>query len=165
MSEGQILKTYDFNSVGQTESEFQSSLVNRSESVPVGIKTPLELSNSGNAGPFKMRNILGDQIRDNFRNMLSTNHGDRIMLYDFGANLQELTFELGTDASDTKAVNRIRKTTNKYMPFISLQTFQPIRQNDEAGTGLAFIGILVVYSVPNLQLESQAVEVILYTAG
>ena len=165
MSEGQISKTYNFNSVGQTEIEFQKDLIDRMAEIPVGIKTPLELANAGNSGPLKMRNNLGDQIRDNFRNMLSTNHGDRLMLYDFGANLQELTFELGADASDSKAISRIRKTTNKYMPFINLETFRPIRQNDKTDTGLAYIGIMVGYSVPELSLINQAVEVILYTAG
>ena len=165
MSEGQILKTYDFSSVGQTEIEFQNDLVDRLAEIPVGIKTPLELTNSGNSGPLLMRNSLGDQIKDNFRNMLSTNHGDRIILYDFGANLQELTFELGTDSSDSKAIGRIKKTTSKYMPFINLETFQPIKQDNDAGTGVAFIGIRVIYSVPEINLTNQAVEVILYTAG
>lgn len=165
MSEGQILKVYDFNSVGQTEIEFKKSLVDEMDSIPVGIKTPLELSNSGNSGPFVMRNSLGDQIRDNFRNMLSTNHGDRLMLYDFGANLESLVFELGSDGIDLKALNNIKKTTSKYMPFIKLQTFQPTKQSSEMGTGLAYIGILVHYSVPDLNLSNQAVEVILYAGG
>jgi len=165
VSEGQVSKTYDFNSVGELDNEFQSNLLDPLESIPVGIKTPMELANDGTAGPFKMRSDLGEQIRDNFRNMLATNHGDRIMLFDFGANLEELTFELGTESSDTEAIRRIQRTTSKYMPFIALETFEPIRQPDLAGNNLAFIGILVRYNVPQLNLNNQAVEIILYTAG
>ena len=165
MSEGQITKKYDFNSVGQLQSDFQKTLANPFEEVPIGIKTPMELSTDGTSGPFRMRTNLGDQIKDNFRNMLATNHGDRMVLHDFGANLEGLCFELGTETADIQAVNRIRTTTAKYMPFIQLNTFEPIVQEDMSGTGLAFIGIMVEYSVPSLELENQAVEVILYTAG
>ena len=165
MSEGQITKKYDFNSVGQLQSDFDRSLVDPFENVPVGIKTPMELSTGENAGPFKMRMSLGDQIKDNFRNMLATNHGERVMLHDFGANLEELCFELGTETADFKAITRIKKTTAKYMPFIQLNTFEPIRKEAEPMVGLAYLGILVVYSVPTLNIENDAVEVILYTAG
>lgn len=165
MSESQVRKTYDFNSVGQLETEFVDSLIDPLESIPVGIKTPMELASDGTGGPFKMRNDLGKQIRDNFRNMLSTNHGDRLMLYDFGANLQELTFELGSDGPDTEAIRRIAKTTEKYMPFISLETFESIQQPDLGGNNLAHIGFVVRYSVPQINLTNQAVEVVLYTAG
>ena len=165
MSEGQIAKKYDFSSVGQLEPDFQKTLVDPFENVPVGIKTPMELAVNGTSGPFKMRMSVADQIKDNFRNMLSTNHGDRMVLYDFGANLESLCFELGTETSDHQAINRIRKTTEKYMPFIQLNTFEPIKQENIDSTGLAFIGILVIYSVPALNLNNQAVEVVLYTAG
>ena len=112
-----------------------------------------------------MRMTVAEQIKDNFRNMLATNHGERMVLHDFGANLEELCFELGTETSDVQAIRRIRKTTEKYMPFIQLNTFEPIKEENLGGTGIAFIGILVVYSVPTLNIEDQAVEVILYTAG
>ena len=165
MSETQNLKKYDFSSVGQTQEEFQKSLVDTTANIPVGIKTPMEVALEGSSGPFKMRSDLGAQIKDNFRNMLSTNHGERLALYDFGANLQDLVFELGTETQDLKAINRIKKTTAKYMPFIQLNTFEPVKEEDISSNDLAFIGIRVTYSVPNLGLGNQAVEVILYTAG
>jgi len=161
----QVLKKYDFQSVGRLDSDFQASLIDTSADIPVGIKTPMELSTSGDSGPFKMRTSLGEQIKDNFRNMLSTNHGDRLMLHDFGANLEGLAFELGTEGGDVQAINRIRRATEKYMPYIQLQTFEPVRENDEAGVGLAVVGIKVIYSVPKLGLGNQGVEVIIYAAG
>jgi phage baseplate assembly protein W len=112
-----------------------------------------------------MKQDLGEQMKDNFRNMLATNHGDRVMLHDFGANLQELAFELGAESGDVKAIQRIRKTTEKYMPFIQLETFEPIREADLVDSGMATVGVRVAYSVPKIQLFKQGVEVLIYTAG
>ena len=147
MSQVPIRKSYDFKSVGRLEPEFQASLINKVAEIPVGFKTPMELNTGGNTGPFKMRMALAEQIKDNFRNMIATNHGDRLMLFDFGANLEELAFELGTENGDILAINRIRKTTEKYMPFIQLQTFEPIKEASETNTGLAVVGVRVLYGL------------------
>jgi len=160
---GNNRKTYDFASVGELNTVFENRLVEKSAGFPVGIKTPMEMGYD-NAGPFKMNTSLAEQIRDNFRNMIQTNHGDRLMLPDFGANLQGLAFELLTENGDILAINRIRKTTTKYMPFINLKTFEPIqRRNDDAG--LASVGVRVTYSVPTIDATEYAIEVIIYSGG
>ena len=166
MSQLPVKTTYDFQSVGRMAEEFQNNLVDKSAGVPVGIKTPMEMSTGGSSGPFKMHTNLGEQIKDNFRNMLSTNHGERLMLHDFGANLEPLAFELTTEAGDVQAVNRIRRATEKYMPFIQLDTFEPIREtNPNETASIAVVGIRVIYSVPKLGLSNQGVEVVIYAAG
>lgn len=165
MSQLPITKKYDFQSVGRLDVDFQAGLIDKALGKPVGIKTPMELSRMGSSGPFKMHDNLASQIKDNFRNMLATNYGDRAVLYDFGANLQELCFELGTEEGDVRAINNIRRTTEKYMPYVTLNTFEPITRSNESGSGLAVIGVRVIYSVPKAGLQDQGVEVIIYAAG
>ena len=46
-----------------------------------------------------MHMSMADQVSDNFRNMIMTNHGERLCLYDFGADLDELIHELGLISS------------------------------------------------------------------
>ena len=161
---GQNRKTYDFASVGELETDFKDRLVETTAGFPIGIKTPIELG-YGNVGPFKMHTDLALQIRDNFRNMLQTNHGDRVMLPDFGANLEELAFELSSEEGDTMAINRIRKSTEKYMPFVKLLTFESIKEAPEGSSGVASVGVRVVYSVPTIGTDQYGVEVIIYSAG
>jgi len=165
MSQVPIIKKYDFQSVGRLDVDFQAGLIDKTLSMPIGIKTPMELSRAGPSGPFKMHDNLGNQIKDNFRNMLATNHGDRVMLYDFGANLQELCFELGSEEGDVRAINNIRQTTEKYMPYITLNTFEPIRSSNDSSSGLAVVGVRVIYSVPTAGLQDQGIEVIIYASG
>ena len=156
-------KVYKFKSVGELESETRTNdeSVANSFKLPIGIATPVSL---GNNSLLKMHTSTLDVINDNFRNMLMTNHGDRLGFYDFGANLEELTFELGSENGDAEATRRIAKTTAKYMPFINLDTFEPfVEKFDNQHT--AKVGIRVTYNVPRITTDMRAIEVLLYVAG
>lgn len=156
-------KVYSFKSVGETKPERDKRAQDRTLDLPIGIKTPMRLS-AGNFALFDMHTDLASQIRDNFRNMVATNHGERLSIYDFGGNLLPLAFELGADDVDSQAIRRITATTEKYMPFISLETFEPFRENSEDGN-LAKIGVRVTYSIPSIQVTNQAVEALIYAVG
>ena len=58
----------------------------------VGIRTPISLSDIGENSFLVMNTSFGEQIHDNLINLLLTNHGERLCLPDFGANLLELAF-------------------------------------------------------------------------
>ena len=95
-------KVYSFKSVGtkvKTEEEDTAIL----KKPPIGIKTPLSLD-LGRQGLFEMHTDLAKQISDNLRNLILTNHGERLGFYDFGANLRTLVFELGSENADQKAM-------------------------------------------------------------
>ena len=84
--------------------------------------------------------------------------------YDFGANLSELTHEIGSEDGDKEAIKRIAKAARKYAPFISLQTFEMFTDHhDNEHTGK--LGIRVVYDIPKLSITDKAIEVILYSTG
>ena len=161
VTSSQTIKKYDFASVGELKQKRDDDAPPISPT-PIGIKTPLEFDYSSNS-LVTMHKDLANNIRDNFRNMLQTNHGVRMMLQDFGANLEELAFEISTEPGDMEAIRRIRQTTKKYMPFIDLQTFEPmIRKKSEA---IAQIGIRITYAVPAANILNQVVEVTIYIAG
>ena len=161
----QSRKLYDFSSVGQTTSKFKSEFNNPAADFPIGILTPLRFGYE-NDGIFKMSKDLITQVRDNFRNMLATNWGDRLMLYDFGANLSELSFEMGNESGDMEAIVRIKNSIDKYMPFIIPQTFESFSEASQTpNAGVEKVGIRITYSISNLSSENFVDEVIIYSAG
>ena len=107
---------------------------------------------------------IDKQLSDNLRNLLLTNHGERLGYYDFGANLRPLVFDLGTDEADQEAIRRIKRTTNKYMPFISLEGFQVFvdRKDNKA---VAKVGVQITYKIPRLDAALRSLEVMLYMGG
>jgi len=155
-------KVYDFKSVGELDVDNKKAeALERKQTLPIGIATPVTL---GNNSLLKMHTDRSKVISDNFRNMLMTNHGDRLGFYDFGANLGELTFELGSEAGDAEATRRIAKTTSKFMPYIDLDTFEPfVERFDNEHT--AKVGIRITFTVPTLSNDRKSIEVLLYVAG
>lgn len=162
---GKVAKKYDFNSVGVLyEDDIYETAANleRQKPRPYGIITPLQLTVDG-GGLFKTSFDVYDQVHDNFKNLLLTNHGDRLGFYDFGANLQELTHELGSENGDTIAINRIRNAVNKYMPFLNLKTFEAYSDNRD-NEHVAKVKIRIVYGVQGFE-KDRAMELTMFVTG
>ena len=54
---------------------------------------PILIFISKKDGPFKLNKTLGEVVRQNFKNLVLTSPGERIMLPDFGAGLRRLLFD------------------------------------------------------------------------
>ena len=152
-------KIYDFKSVGQLETTAEQIRRETEVVLPIGLLTPLSFNPSGNT-MFKMSTEIGVQIKDNLRNLLSTNKGERLMLSDFGANLKELAYDLSTEAIDTLAITRISAAVQSYMPFIELKTFEPTVQKSPEGEVLLSL-IKIGYNVPSVGITDGTLEIAL----
>tara|TARA_Y100000593_G_scaffold92119_1_gene182735 strand:+ start:206 stop:706 length:501 start_codon:yes stop_codon:yes gene_type:complete len=158
-------KVYSFKAVGEKLKDWREQRrLDETTSFPIGIKTPLELG-VGKSGLFEMHYSLKGVIADNLRNLILTNHGERLGMYDFGANLQELCMELGQEDADNEAIMRISRAVKKYMSFVELDTFETVLLPEYSSSGLAARAIRVKYRVPSARLSAQAIEVILFSAG
>ncbi len=153
------MAVFSFKSTGKTkEDKLVEQLVQ--STTPIGIKTPLRLG--AEDGILAMNSNLADQVHDNFKNLVLTNWGEHLPLYDFGANLRPLTTELvSQDDFDSQAISRISNAVQKWMPFISLETFESTidRINNK---NTAIIRLTVTYNVPSLNVFKKALQVTLY---
>ncbi len=156
-------KVFSFKSVGQTTEHARKLFQKDVELPPVGIKTPVTLSETGK-NFLEMNNTFPDQIHDNLINLVLTNHGERLGLPDFGANLAELTFEMTNEDVQGLAMERINAAVMKYMPYVALETFSPVIENFD-NKEVAKIGLILGYKIPKLRTKLRQVEVILYSAG
>jgi len=157
----QTRKEYSFKAVGISKRQ-ESQQTARALRPPIGIKTPISLSSTD--GIFAMHRDLGDQISDNLRNLILTNHGERLGFYDFGANIRPLVFDLGTENADLVAIERISAAVGKYLPFVTLENFQVFvdRLDNEE---VAKVGILITYLIPAIDQNIRKLEVMLYVGG
>jgi phage baseplate assembly protein W len=152
------MSSYKFKSVGKTASviETEKVLVTRT---PVGIKTPLRLDEKN---IFAMHYSFADQIHDNLRNLLLTNWGERLGLYEFGANLKELTSEYtDIETFDDEAITRIRNAVSKWMPFVSLQNFASSIDREE-NRHVGILKIIITYNVNELGIKDKALQISMY---
>jgi phage baseplate assembly protein W len=154
--------TISFKDIGIKKNDLKDDVLRRNQSpVPVGIKTPLELDDSGKE-IFALNYNVQDQIRDNLRNLVLTNHGERVCLYDFGADLRPLLSEwTNQDDFDSEACLRINTAISKYMPFVTPLEFSSLvdRDYDEP---LNKVTINIVYTVPPLNIKRDQITIELY---
>jgi len=154
------MASYSFKSSGKTKDQKEKEEL-ESSPVPFGIKTPLRL---GEGTILEMNYDLADQFQDNLKNLLLTNWGERLGLYDFGANLKPLTTEYSSqDDFDNAAIERIRKSVEKWMPFIDLEDFSSSVEKFENKSGsIGVIKITVTYNISALRVFKRAVQVVFY---
>lgn len=151
----------DFKSVGIRTEENNTS-TRALDGRPIGIRTPMSLGQGDSI--FTMNYSIKDQIKQNFRNMLLTNHGERLGLYNFGANLRPLSLELGSEEFDSEAAIRIKTATSKWLPFINLIEMQRNVDNTD-NEHVAKIKIRIFYSVPRLGIERDAIEITFFVGA
>jgi phage baseplate assembly protein W len=128
----------------------------------VGFKTPLRLGYNAHDGIFAMHAALVDQINDNLRNLLMTNWGEHLGIYDMGANLRPLVSEFTTQENfDAQAIIRIKAAVTRWMPFVSLEEFDSqVDRTENQHTGV--VRITITYTVPALKTTKRALQVTLY---
>ena len=154
MATRQDRKTYDFKSVGNLSSK---TITDRyiPEPVAIGITTPMQLGNGSNI--FKMHYDLEKQISDNLRNLVLTNHGERLGRYDF-------VFELGTDDFDQEAMMRIKNSVSKFMPFVQLEGFA-VEIDHYDNKEVSKVNIFVTYIIPRISRKKIGLKVTMYSGG
>ena len=148
---------FNFKSTGNLPTT-DVQLRRRNSPPSLSIKTPLQIG-QGSSGLFMMHTNIGDAIRDNLRNLLLTNSGERLVFCDLGANLRPLLTELAASGGDDLAIQRIAQAVSKYMPFVQLETFVPSPARNSDGDGSSRVTILITYSVPSLKLTDQAIQI------
>lgn len=153
------MATYSFKSAGKTRQTIEEEVL-VSSPVPYGIKTPLSIATKD--GILAMNYSLEEQFADNLRNLLQTNWGERLGLFQFGANLKPLTTEFVSQESfDNEAIDRIRNAVERWMPFIELEDYSSvIDRNENYNTGILRINI--TYNIPALEVTRKGLQVTLY---
>ena len=91
---------------------------------PIGIKTPIR---RGEKGLFDIESNPLAVIKDNLKNLLLTNHGERVIFANYGGNLISLLFmmteEISSDVVSEIALN-IKQSVDASMPWIQLDNLE-----------------------------------------
>jgi phage baseplate assembly protein W len=154
--------TISFKDVGVKKEEVRQSVLAVSQSLtPIGIRTPLEIDSYGKE-LFVMNYKVPEQVKDNLRNLLLTNHGDRVIMYDFGANINPLAAEYSSkDDFDSEVMIRINTAISKYMSFVTPLEFDSVADR-ETNQYVGKIEITIIYAVPALNIFRDQLDLIIH---
>ena len=89
-----------------------------------GIGPKLPLLPDDVDGAYALTKDLKDTIKQNFRNLMLTIPGERIMLPDFGVGIARYLFENQTNSRMllSSITSRIQDQTKRHMPFIAINS-------------------------------------------
>lgn len=95
----------------------------------IGITLPIQL---GNTGMFNQSTSLFQQVKSNFKNLILTKKGERIMQPDLGTDLHRILFENITEETIENARLTVVEATERWMPFLEITEFEiknPVNNN------------------------------------
>lgn len=150
--------SYSFKSSGKTASVITTETPTTTV-IPYGIKTPLRY---GVDTIYEVHTSLADQVADNFRNLILTNWGERLGLFNFGADLRPILSNFASlDDFDSAAMQRINSAVSMWMPYISLGDFTSStdRTNNKS---VVPIRLRITYSIPALEVKKRILELTMY---
>tara|TARA_Y100001972_G_C7507924_1_gene256812 strand:+ start:148 stop:525 length:378 start_codon:yes stop_codon:yes gene_type:complete len=117
-----------------------------------GIGPKLPLMRDNRFGNYSLIVTFKEQIKQNFKNLVLTSPGERVMLPDFGVGMRRFLFqpEVGLE-SDIK--KRLYSQTAKYMPFINIQKIE-FNQVRGSRNNPNMLSVRIQFNVPSINLNS-----------
>jgi len=100
----------------------------------IGISPALPLDYDQNDGPFRLTKSIKQAIVQNFKNLILTNPGERMMDPDFGVGIREYLFELEGPGVKQEIIEKINQQVNIYMrTTIEIKDIRYTRGSDYRG--------------------------------
>jgi phage baseplate assembly protein W len=120
-----------------------------------GIGPALPLARDVSFGTYNLITSYTDEIKQNFKNLVLTSPGERVMNTDFGVGLRKYLFEnYGT--ARAAITQRLDAQVNKYMPYVVIEEvlFHTTDSKQIPLEERNILSINIVFSVPDLNLEA-----------
>jgi phage baseplate assembly protein W len=117
----------------------------------IGVKLPLSYSNED--GPYTLTKTLGENVKQNFKNLLLTVPGERIMLPEFGAGLYRMIFEPMAGKTYQEITTRIYEQTEKYMSFIDILAVRFETSDTDSSLAANEVKVSISYNIGSLNLQ------------
>jgi len=103
----------------------------------IGISPALPLDYDQNDGPFRLTKSIKQAIVQNFKNLILTNPGERIMDPDFGVGIREYLFELENAGIKEEISSKILSQTRKYINSIKILDIRYTKGSNYAGDAVS----------------------------
>ena len=96
-----------------------------------GISPALPLAYTKEDGPYGLNKNIRDSIQQNFKNLLLTTKGERVMIPEFGVGLRSFLFRNFTTALLEEIRAEINKQVDAYLPFIEITELDFLTSDDQ----------------------------------
>jgi phage baseplate assembly protein W len=116
-----------------------------------GFSPKLPLSKDVTDGLYSMNKTALESIHQDFKMLLLTNPGERMMIPDYGVGLRAMLFSQDTPELSNFIRNQVNNQVAKFMDFITVTNIEISTDQDNENA----IGIKIEYYVPSLNTTQE----------
>ena len=115
-----------------------------------GISVSLPLVYGTQDGPYILNKEIGQVVKQNFKNLLLTNPGERVMIPQFGVGLHGMLFEPLSSVTFDLINSRIHEQVKKYMSFLNLESVEYATYENNADIPLNQVNVIIRYNLGDI---------------
>jgi phage baseplate assembly protein W len=112
----------------------------------LGVALPLQIDS---ADGFRMLKKIKELAKQNFKMLILTNPGERVMEPNFGVGIKRYLFENFGQNTMAEIDSKIREQTGIYMPAVNIRNITFGNSDPDNN----YLGLVIEYSIPNLGIE------------
>mgnify|MGYP003127107298 CR=1 FL=1 len=114
--------------------------------VKVGIDLPIR-RDTGLDGFFASTSTTIEAVKNNIRNLLQTNEGERFFQPNLGLNLRRLLFEQVTDENLLSVQDAILDKFDFWLPFVEIRDIQVLNTDNDTTIGVNEIRVKILFNI------------------
>ena len=119
-----------------------------------GYSAVLPLQRDDTDGFYVLTKTIPQNIKQNFKNLLLTTPGERVMIPDFGVGLRRFLFENNSFELQDKISERIDNQVSLYMPFVAVNQVQFFDQANSLKSNFGnLLSLRIIYSIPGMSIS------------
>ena len=118
-----------------------------------GISVKLPLTYNSFDGPYTLNKKTKEAVRQNFKNLVLTAPGERVMDPQFGVGMRNFLFEQMNDSLFSRISERIRTQVQAYMPFVFVEHITFDSMETKEGIGPNELQVTIQYNILPLDAE------------
>ena len=114
--------------------------------VKIGIDLPIRRGD-GLDGFFVSTSTTIEAVKNNIRNLLQTNEGERFFQPNLGLNLRTLLFEHITNENLIGVQNAIMDKFEFWLPFVEVRNIEVLSNDDDSSIGMNEIRVKILFNI------------------
>ena len=112
-----------------------------------GLSVSLPLTYDNEDGPYRLNKTLKQVVKQNFKNLILTSPGERVMLPTFGAGVRRLLFEPSTSETFSKVSQRISSQVTKFMNYLKIENISFITSDQDSSLSPNSVRLIIKYNI------------------
>ena len=116
-----------------------------------GFMVELPLSRSDEDGHYSVLKTITKAIVQDFRTLVLTNPGERVMDANFGVGMRRFLFEQNNEQTLSSIESRIRSQAKTYIPAIRINSINFVRTENSPAVDPNYVGVKIDFTIEPLK--------------